>query len=56
MSFALLEMSLNPDVQEELREEINKILSKHNGHLSYEAMMKMKFLDMVIHGKRKAKK
>lgn len=48
MSYALLELSQNPKIQEKARDEINRVLAQHNGVLSYEAMMDMKYLDQVI--------
>lgn len=51
MTFALYELSLNPDIQEKLREHIQTILSKYNNELTYEAMLDMKYLQMVIDGK-----
>lgn len=51
MIFALYELSLNPDIQEKLREDIQEVLKKHDGKLTYEAMLDMKYLQMVIDGK-----
>lgn len=51
MTFALYELALNPDVQETLREEIRSTLSNYDNQLTYEAMLDMKYLQMVIDGK-----
>lgn len=51
MTFALLELAMNQDIQEKLRKEILTILKKFDGKICYEAMMEMKYLNMVIHGK-----
>lgn len=48
MSFALIELSLNEDVQNRLRDEINEVLRKNNGELTYEALSEMRYMDMVI--------
>nr|WDY85975.1 cytochrome P450 6BW27 [Pagiophloeus tsushimanus] len=48
MTFALLELGQNLDVQEKLRQEINKVLDKHNGKITYEAVMEMHYLEKVI--------
>ncbi|KRT80275.1 cytochrome P450 [Oryctes borbonicus] len=48
MSFALLELSVNEDLQKHLRDEINIVLRKNNGELTYEALSEMRFMDMVI--------
>ncbi|KAK5638794.1 hypothetical protein RI129_013089 [Pyrocoelia pectoralis] len=48
MAFCLLELCLNPDVQEELRAEVNSTLNKHNGDLTYESLKEMKYMNAVI--------
>nr|XP_033323903.1 cytochrome P450 9e2-like [Megalopta genalis] len=48
MSFLTLEMALNQDVQERLREETDRYLAEDNGKISYEALSKMEYMDMVI--------
>lgn len=50
MTFALYELSLNQDVQEKLRSEIKEVISRHNGQITYDAMMEMKYLQMVLDG------
>lgn len=50
MVFTLYELSLNPDIQEKLRDDIRSVLSKYNGELTYEAILDMKYLQMVIDG------
>lgn len=49
-SFALYELARNPDVQEKLRNEIDDVLDKHNGFLSFEAIMDMKYLAQIVDG------
>lgn len=49
ISFALYELSLNPSVQNKLREEIQSVISNHRD-LTYEALQEMKYLDMTIKG------
>lgn len=49
-SFALYELARNPDVQEKLRNEIDNVLEKYNGVLSFEAITDMKYLFQVIEG------
>ncbi|CAH1118986.1 unnamed protein product [Phaedon cochleariae] len=48
MTFALLELALNEDIQDRLRQNINNILKKHNNNLTYEAVMEMDYLEKVI--------
>lgn len=50
-AFLMYELCENLDVQERLREEINEVLGRHGGKLTYEAMKEMKYMDMVINGK-----
>lgn len=54
MTFALYELALNPDIQEVLREDIRSTLEKYDNKLTYEAMLDMKYLQMVIDGKPKS--
>lgn len=51
MSFALLELAENQDVQDRLRVEINNVMRQNNGELTYENLSEMRYLDMVINGK-----
>lgn len=48
--FALYELSLNPDIQQKLRENIRECLST-NEEFSYSAIMQMEYLDCVLNGK-----
>lgn len=51
MSFCLYELAINPEIQKKCREEINKVLDKHDGKLTYECILQMEYLDRVIYGK-----
>ncbi|KAF2903664.1 hypothetical protein ILUMI_02505 [Ignelater luminosus] len=42
------ELAINPDAQDKLIEEVDEVLTKCKGKITYEALMKMKYLDMVI--------
>ncbi|XP_055636876.1 probable cytochrome P450 9f2 [Toxorhynchites rutilus septentrionalis] len=49
LCFAVYELSLNPEIQDRLRAEIDDIEeSLADGKLTYEAMQRMKYLDMVV--------
>ncbi|KAJ9577523.1 hypothetical protein L9F63_005896, partial [Diploptera punctata] len=48
MTFCLYEMACNPDIQTRLRKEIDSMLAKNNGELTYEAIHEMAYLDKVI--------
>jgi hypothetical protein len=52
MTFCLYELSLNPDIQERLRAEIDTVLKKHGGNITYESMFELEYLDKVVDGKR----
>nr|CAH7741451.1 unnamed protein product [Callosobruchus chinensis] len=48
MNFMAYELAANKDVQDKLREEIEDTLNECNGQLTYEALSKMKYMDMVV--------
>lgn len=50
-SFALFELAKNQDAQDKLIAEVDAVLLKHGGKVTYEAAMDMKYMDMVVHGK-----
>ena len=52
MTFCLYELACNPDIQARLREEIDSMLSKHGGEMTYEAIHEIQYLDKVINGKK----
>lgn len=51
MTFCLLELALNPLIQEKLRQEVDQVLKKHNGELTYDALLDMHYMEKVINGK-----
>jgi cytochrome P450 family 6 len=51
MQFAAYELALNPKVQDKLREEVNRVIKKHNGTITYEAIQEMTYLEQVFDGK-----
>ncbi|XP_070493752.1 probable cytochrome P450 6a20 [Chironomus tepperi] len=48
MIFCTYELALHQDVQDRLRAEIEEVLEKHDGDVTYDAIMEMKYLDMVF--------
>lgn len=53
ISFTLLELSLNPHVQDKLRKEVQEYLKKHDD-FTYEGLMnELTYLDQVVNGKNK---
>lgn len=51
-SFLTYEIAINVDVQEKLQCEIDEVLANNDDKLSYQALLNMKYLDMVICGKK----
>jgi len=50
--FTLYNLALEPEVQEKLYQEVESFFVKHRGKLSYEGIMDMKYLEMVIYGRK----
>ncbi|XP_055302489.1 probable cytochrome P450 6d5 [Sitodiplosis mosellana] len=48
MSFCLYELCRDPETKDKAYEEIVNVLQKHDGHLSYESLSEMKYLDNCI--------
>ncbi|KAJ3645290.1 hypothetical protein Zmor_022956 [Zophobas morio] len=48
MCFMSYELAVNPDVQKRLIEEVDETLEACKGKLTYEALLGMKYLDMVV--------
>ncbi|KAF5285724.1 hypothetical protein FQR65_LT02252 [Abscondita terminalis] len=48
MTFCLYELSINPSLQDKVREEIVSVLGKHGNKITYEAIMEMKYMQQVI--------
>ncbi|XP_057666059.1 cytochrome P450 9e2-like [Diorhabda carinulata] len=48
MTFMSYELAIHPDIQNRLREEIDEGFQQCNGKLTYEVLMKMPYLEMVI--------
>jgi cytochrome P450 family 6 len=51
MTFCLYELALNPDIQERVRNEIDTVLERHGGNITYESIVEMEYLDKVVSGK-----
>lgn len=51
MAFMAYELAINPDIQRKLRTEVVETSKECNGKLTYEVLMKMKYMEMVISGK-----
>ena len=55
MTFCLYELALNLEVQDKLREEIKESLEINDNQITYESMLEMKYLQMVIDGESNKK-
>lgn len=51
LSFTLYELARNPDIQRKIQEDIDVTLRKHDGQLTYESILDMKYVDNCIMGK-----
>lgn len=47
-SFCLYELSVNPDIQERLHEEVSDVLQRYSGKFTYQALQEMPYLDAVV--------
>lgn len=50
LSFTSYELAVNPDVQLRLQNEIDETMAKCNGKLTYDFLMRMTYMDMVVTG------
>ncbi|XP_063243313.1 cytochrome P450 6j1-like [Bacillus rossius redtenbacheri] len=48
LNYALYELALNPDVQEKLRTEVTSTLAASGGKMTYETVVGMTYLEMVV--------
>ncbi|KAF2887244.1 hypothetical protein ILUMI_18929 [Ignelater luminosus] len=46
--FMSYELAVNPDIQEILQKEIDEALDKCNGKITYDVLLGMKYMDMVV--------
>lgn len=50
MTFALYELAKNQELQSKVREEIETVLKRHDGQVSYDSIMDLKYMGQVIEG------
>ncbi|XP_076275228.1 cytochrome P450 9e2-like isoform X2 [Rhynchophorus ferrugineus] len=48
MCFGSYELAVNKDIQDRLRDEIRTTYEENNGKITYEVLLKMKYMDMVV--------
>lgn len=51
MTFAVYELARNPDKLKLLQSELDSVIAKHGGQITYEGIQEMEYLDQVINGK-----
>ncbi|XP_046385527.1 probable cytochrome P450 6a14 [Ischnura elegans] len=47
LTYTLYELSRNLDVQQKLRDEVDRVLGEHGGEITYEALTQMQYMDCV---------
>lgn len=50
LSFCLYEISVNPEIQQKMRKEIDEVLLKHSGKANYQSLNDMTYMEAVICG------
>lgn len=55
LSYTLYELAKNPEIQRRIQEDIDITLEKHNGELTYESILDMKYVDICVKGKSNLK-
>lgn len=50
LTFSFYELARNPEVQKRAQEEIDSVLAKHDGKLTYEILQEMTYVDMIVSG------
>lgn len=52
MCYVLFELSQNQDIQDKARECVRKVLAKHDGLFTYEALCEMNYVENCISGRQ----
>lgn len=53
VSSTLLELARHNDIQTKLRNEIDTVLEKYNGEITYDSLQEMTYMEKVVYGKMK---
>lgn len=51
LTFCSYELGVHLDIQERARQEVDEVLKRYNGELTYEGMSEMKYCEQVLNGK-----
>lgn len=52
LTFGIYEIATNKNIQDRLREEVRQSFEENAG-FTYESILKMKYLDMILNGRRR---
>jgi cytochrome P450 family 6 len=50
LTYSMYELSIHKDLQRKARENVRKVLEKHNGEFTYEAVNEMQYVEQCING------
>lgn len=50
MTFCLHELSLNQEIQDKARKNVQEVLARHDGKINYESLSEMVYLEQCING------
>lgn len=50
LTFCFYELAMNPDIQQRAREEIQEVIERNHGEVTYESLAEMTYLEQVING------
>ncbi|XP_014277803.1 probable cytochrome P450 6a14 [Halyomorpha halys] len=48
LSYVLYELSTNPEIQDKVYKEVDNVLKKHKGEITWEGLSEMKYVELVI--------
>lgn len=48
----LFELARHPEIQNKLRDEVDSVLERHQGKITFDALQEMTYMDMVVFGER----